>query len=457
MWRFFLTVFLCAVPGAKPWAATAVTAFLDTNVVPLDSDRVLANQTVVVSDGRVTAMGPSNQVSVPAGALRIEARGAYLMPGLAEMHGHLSGPQSPASLTEETLFLYLANGVTTVRGMQGDPSQFAIRERIEKGELIGPRLYLGSPSMSGQRVQSVEDAQRLVREYHAAGFDLLKVHEGLSREVYQAIASTAAEVGIPFGGHVSDEVGLFQALESRQATIDHLDNFVEALVPEGSRADVPSLTGVAQLVHLVDEKRVSEVVKATREAGAWVVPTMVLWESGILPARGSQALLAERAEVKYVPRELVKRWSDAVDERLASSDAAANRRAAELRRRLLKALHDGGARVLLGTDSPQIFSVPGFSIHREMKLYVEAGMTPYQVLASGTRLVADYFKASDDFGTVAVGKRADLLLLEANPLVDVANVARRKGVMAAGRWIREDEIQNRLSAIASAHASAPSP
>ena len=179
---------------------------------------------------------------------------------------------------------------------------------------------------------------------------------------------------------------------------------------------------------------------------------MVLWENGIFGTRPSDSLLEEWTEVQYMPRDTVQGWSDAVDDRVAGADVASRQALADLRRRLLLALHDGGVPVLLGTDSPQIFSVPGFSVHREMALYVEAGLSPYEVLASGTRAVAEHFDAADEFGTVAVGQRADLLLLDANPLDDVANVARRSGVMVNGRWIPEDEIQERLAVVAASYA-----
>ena len=306
--------------------------------------------------------------------------------------------------------------------------------------------------MSGNNVQTAEDADALVREYHAAGFDLLKVQEGLSVDVYEAIAEVANEVGIPFGGHVSDSVGLFRALEAGQATVDHLDNYVEALVPEDADVEAGGLTGVDALVGSVDEARIALVTETTLEAGAGVVPTMVFWENGIFGTRPSDQLLSEWTEVQYMPRETVEQWVEAVDGRVADANVDASRALAELRRRLLLALYDEGVPVLLGTDSPQIFSVPGFSIHREMALYVEVGLTPYEVLASGTRVVAEHFGAQDEFGTVEVGKRADLLLVQGNPLDDVGNVARRAGVMAAGRWIPEDEIQRRLAEIAASYA-----
>jgi len=368
------------------------------------------------------------------------------------MHGHLPNPDLPAAVTENVLFLYVANGVTTVRGMQGHPTQIQLRARIDSGELVGPRLVLGSPSMSGGSVTTVEDGERLVREYKAAGFDLLKVHENLSPEVYDAIAATAKEIGIPFGGHVTDTVGLFHALSAGQTTIDHLDNYVEALVPEGQApSDAPGLLGAEQLLSRIDESLLPQLVQATLDADASVVPTMVLWESGIYATRPSAELLAERTEVRYMPKDMVERWVQSVDERVSSSDPELLRRLAELRRRILAALHEGGARILLGTDSPQIFSVPGFSIHREMQFYVDSGMSPYEVLSSGTRVVGDYF--GENFGTVTVGESADLILVDGNPLEDVKNVSRISGVMARGKYVSREEIEKRLEAIAASYQS----
>jgi imidazolonepropionase-like amidohydrolase len=368
------------------------------------------------------------------------------------MHGHLPNPDLPEAVTRNVLFLYVANGVTTVRGMQGNPSQIALRARVERGELLGPRLVLGSPSMSGGSVTTVEDAKRLVREYMDAGFDLLKVHENLSPEVYDAIATTAKEVGIPFGGHVTDTVGLFHALSAGQTTIDHLDNYVEALVPEGAGlAEAPGLLGAEQLLSRIDESRLPQVVQATLDADASVVPTMVLWESGIYATRPSADLLQERTEVRYMPKDMVERWVQAVDERVSSSDPEMLRRLAELRRRILTALHQGGVRILLGTDSPQIFSVPGFSIHREMQFYVDSGMSPYEVISSGTRVVGDYF--GENFGTIAVGESADLILVDGNPLEDIKNVSRISGVMARGTYITSEVIEKLLEGIAASYAS----
>jgi len=242
----------------------------------------------------------------------------------------------------------------------------------------------------------------------------------------------AKSSGIPFGGHVPNSVGLHRCLEARQATIDHLDGYVEALED--------------------DESKIPALVEATKKAGTAVVPTMALWQ--IFNGTDTPEALAQRPEVKYVPAAMSAGWAEARRRALAGADARKGARVVALRDKVLKALSDGGVPILMGSDAPQQYSVPGFSLHREMKAMAAAGMSPYAILRSGTSAIADHFGARETFGTVTPGRRADLVLLEADPLKDVANVERRAGVMMRGAWLAEAEIQKRLQAIASANAPA---
>ena len=456
--RLALVMPLAAVLGcaAEPTAPGADLAVVGASVIPMDSERVLENHTVVVADGRIALVAPAAEVVLDPATRVVSGEGRFLIPGLVEMHGHLPGASSPPALTEDVLFLYLANGVTTVRGMQGHPSQLALRDGIAAGELLGPRLVVGSPSMSG-RIETPEEAVRLVREYAEAGFDLLKVHEGFDPATYEALAGTARELGMPFGGHVADDVGLVAALEAGQDTVDHLDNFVEALIPEEDREGMEALRGIAGLVERVDRSRLPELVEALVESGVAVVPTMVLWESGILPTRPSSELLAERPEVRFMPADTVARWVEAVDGGLERLGAENTARIAGLRREILGALHEGGATILLGTDSPQIFSVPGVSIHAEAASYVEAGMTPWEVLHSGTLAVSRHLarggRIEDDFGVIAAGARADLVLLDDNPVEDIAATRAIVAVIHAGRLLGAEAISDELEAIAARRAA----
>ena len=376
--------FFAWVASSTQAAEVGTYAFVDVTVVPMDQERVIERQTVLVDNGHIAAIGPVGETEIPDTSTRIDGSGTFLMPGLAEMHGHFPNPnpEIPDRWRDDLLLLYVANGVTTVRGMQGRDHHLELRNKVESREILGPKLYVASPQFRGGSgpgaVRSAADARRLVREYKAAGFDLLKIQEGLRMDVYDAVAQTARAVDIEFAGHVPNEVGLFRALQAGQRTIDHMDNMLDAI--EG------------------DEARIPEVVSATRDAGAWVIPTQVLWEVFLLAPPADQ-LEAQRTEIQYVPPAIRSFWRQALERRgEPAGNAEEGARRAATRRKLLKALSEGGVGILLGTDSPQIYSVPGFSIHREMRVMVESGLTPYQVLASGTRRVAEYLGTTETTG-----------------------------------------------------------
>jgi imidazolonepropionase-like amidohydrolase len=420
-------------------------AFVDVTVVPMDRERLLEDHTVIVEDGRVTTVAPSQQADIPEGAQRIDGRGKYLMPGLAEMHGHVPGPDKE-DYARDVLFLYVSNGVTTVRNMAGDPWHIDLRRRIDAGEVIGPTLYAASPWL-GEQAATPEQAERAVREYHAAGFDLLKIGS-LPAPAYARMAETANALGMPFGGHIPEDVGLVKALDARQASIDHFDRYVEFLVPEAARGDREAGFFGSGVVDLADRSRIPEAVARTKQAGTWNVPTLSIVEHLASDEPGDA--MAQWPEMRYLPRDVVDGWVRAKREYAERADfqPAAVRQLVQMRRDLLKALHDADAPIALGSDAPQFFNVPGFSIHHELRMMVASGLTPYEVLATGTREAARYFDAEDEFGTVAPGMRADLVLLDADPLADVGNVKRRAGVMVRGKWWPESEIQARLDEIA---------
>lgn len=438
--------------SATPDTPRISHAFVDVNVLPMDNERVVAGQTVLVADGRIVQVGAAADVMVPDDVTVIDGSGRYLMPGVAEMHGHYPNPDAQ-EFTEAVMHLYVANGVTLVRGMQGGASHLPLRDAIEAREIVGPRLLVCAPAISGNNVTQPEDARRLVREAAAAGFDHIKVFEGLTPEVFSAIAETAAEVRLTFSGHVSNRVGLYSALEQGQSTIDHLDNYIEALIDDPEVVAELGLLELPSVMSQVDEAKLGDVIAATVEAGAGVVPTEVLWET-FLGGRSGADFLAEMPETRYWVRESipgvasgVNRWVRQTDGRRAALPSPdAGRPVIELRRRFIKELYDAGVPVLLGTDSPQVFSVPGFSIHREMQVMVESGLTPYQVLHAGTAAVADFLGA-EDFGRVGGGQRADLVLLNSNPLDDVGHFADSAGVMVNGVWLSRSDIDDRLAEI----------
>lgn len=448
VWVAAVAMLAAAAPAAAQAPERGTYAFTNVDVIPMDAERALRDQTVVVTQGRITALGPAGSTGVPDGAERIDGTGKYLLPGLGEMHAHIPTTREEG---EDFALLYLAGGATTIRGMLGDPSQLELRERVRAGEIVGPRMRLAAPALRGSNVPDAATAERLVRAAAADGYDLLKIQEGLSAGAYAAIVETARDVGIPFAGHVPAEVGVHGALAAGQATIDHFDDYLEALQP----AESPALDATGperqRLLPLhADEALIPEVVRATREAGVAVVPTQMLWET--LRGARDPAMLAERPENRYVPAEMRRSWLQAATAMYANASRASAEREAELRQRLLKAMSDGGVLVLMGTDAPQVFSVPGFSLHRELPLMVESGMTPYEVLRTGTVNVAAHLGLEDEAGTVAVGSNADLLLLDANPLEDIRAIEQNAGVMIDGRWLSRELIDSRLEALAAKHA-----
>jgi imidazolonepropionase-like amidohydrolase len=434
--------------GPGPLPAQSITVFENVNVIPMDRERILENQTVVVRDGRVAAMGPAGSVTMPAGAVRVAARGRFLLPGLAEMHAHIPGPGAAntrgADYTENVLFLYVAGGVTTIRGMLGHPSHLELRRRVEAGEVVGPRIWTSGPSVNGNSVPTPAAAVTAAREQRAGGYDFIKIHPGVRREVFDSLDAAADREGIRFAGHVPVEVGIERALEAGYWSIDHLDGYVEALA---GRSGQQALWFGAQLGPAVDFARIPDLAARTRAAGVWNVPTQTLMES--FATAESAAQLAERPEMRYVPpvdRQGWIAWKNTQDAR--NIPRADLDRWIEARRRLIKALHDAGAGLLLGSDAPQVWNVPGFSVHRELEALVAAGLTPYEALVTGTRNVAVYLGTADRAGTIEVGRQADFLLLEANPLTDIRNTTRRAGVMIRGVWHPQAEIEARLAGIA---------
>jgi CBS domain-containing protein len=413
-------------------------AFTNVSVVPMDAHTVLRDHNVIVTNDRITAMGPAASTPVPEGAVRIDGRGKYLMPGLAEMHGHVPPPTAATDSTTDVLFLYVANGVTTVRGMQGAPGQLELRAAAKRGDMIAPNLYLAGPAFNGNSVRTPEEAGAKVRQQKAEGWDLLKVMGGLSVEAYDAMAMTAKGVGIPFGGHVPSAVGVTHALEMGQHTFDHIDGYAE------------HLNGVTQPI---GGAALHDLVARTKKAGAWIVPTLVVWET----LRGPVTLHSRTKlpELRYMPRATVEQWTKSLENRLNSPQfkAPEAKQYIDNRMRILWELHAAGVAILLGSDAPQQFNVPGFSIHREMQRITDVGMTTYDIIKSGTASVGYHFKSQDDFGTVTFGKRADLILVDANPLQELSNMQRQSGVMVRGRWLPQSEIQARLDQIAHRHVT----
>lgn len=439
--------------ASPPAPAGSVVAFVGVSVVPMDRERVLADQTVIVRGDRIAAIGPRATTPVPPDAVRIAAQGRFLMPGLGDMHVHLN--------SRTYLDLLVANGVTFVRNMWGSPAQLAWRAQIENGTLVGPHIFTTGPLMDGKPpfwdgalvVSTPAEADTAVARQKAAGYDFLKVYSRLSPEAYDAIVAAARRYHMRVVGHVPDAVGLAHALSSGQESIEHLTGYVQAI----QRSDSPFRTGKQSWAgdyrgaELADERLIAKAAEDTRRAGAWNCVTLAVNDTYEKIFAGAD--LSGTAGLDYMSPTIRGMWArlatrsrnfrrDFDPDRRAQSDERL-RRGHELHLELVRALHAAGAPILAGTDFPNPYVIPGFSLHDELDELVAAGLSPYEALRSATAAPARFLGA--DFGTVEVGMRADLLMLDANPLENVDATRTLEGVLISGRWHAAGELAKRLA------------
>ena len=434
-------------PAARPDPGHNATgsgelAFVDVSVATMESPVLAAHQTVVIDHGSVVALGPVDRVTVPVGAKTIDGRGKYLIPGLHDMHVHLDG-------TRSMLELFVTAGVTTVRNMAGSARVLATRDKIRRGELLGPTIYTAGPFVDGSRprweasrsVTNAVEAEAVVSELATGGYDFLKIYNGLSREAYDAIVASAAAHHLRLVGHVPFAVGLEHVLASGQASIEHLMGYAEAI----ERDDSPlrhhhDTTSTIKRWMFADSGKLAEVAAATARAGTWNCPTLVtavtyseLWRGHVPDAELDDVSPDWRArwDPKKSPRHVLARV------RAAAEVAHGPQLDTELA--LVRELSAAGAPLLAGTDTPNPYVVPGQSLHHELELFAQAGLSPYEALRAATIDAGDFLGDPHD-GRIAVGAHADLVLLGADPFADLRALDKIDGVMVHGEWLGEDRL-----------------
>ena len=446
--HFILAGVFFGVAGAgQRTPVDSPTVFVNVNIVHPELDTVIRGQTIVVTGATIQQIGPSAELKPAPGSRIVDVKGAYAMAGLADMHAHVPLRQKEETYLDDLLFLWVANGVTTIRGMNGEPAHLVLRERIAGGEVLGPRLFSAGPPFIGTKLTDMDQVRARVIQQAEAGYDFIKVHMGISKPIYDAVAQAARAQPIPFAGHVAQDVGLSRVLHAGQATIDHLDGYMPALVRDDADVDGIDYGFLgAPLTPFIDEEKFKIVAQATREAGVWNVPTLSMAEKFVGPVDVN----ASRPGLAYMPPRIVNGWVAAAKgfQAMATVEPSTATKFLSNRLRLVKALHDAGAGLLLGSDSPQILNVPGFAIHNELAMLVEAGLTPAEALTTGTVNPAVFFGLENTFGRVAVGFDADLILVKENPLEQLDTLRSPLGVMLRGRWIPADEIEAGLALIA---------
>jgi imidazolonepropionase-like amidohydrolase len=454
-----VTALALAVMPASTMAQA--TAFVGVNVVPMDREVVLRDQTVVVENGRISATGDSRTTPIPAGAKRIAAEGRYLVPGLADMHAHISAAEAGMTAAEEAqaelggefqLMLYVASGVTTARIMAGSTPILEFKRRISSGQLLGPRLFVATPLVDGPKpvfpmaikVSDDSDVGALVDEFVHDGYDQIKVYNELPRIAYAHLLDEAAKRHIAVVGHVPFSVGLEGVLAGKQYSIEHFRGYdydgvsPQALIANGGR----NAERFGSWTRMSDD-RMRDLVRKTVAAGTWNCPTFVV--DDMMSNRAKRDEVARSPLISLLPadmRDTLK--SNNLDKMFPPETTATMRTGLPQRYRLLKFLSDAGAGLLVGTDSAVPAYVPGFTVIDEIAHFVEAGLSPYQALRAATVDPARFMGVAEDRGSIGPGKRADMILLDANPLDDVQNLWKRRGVMVNGIWLEEKELTRRL-------------
>jgi imidazolonepropionase-like amidohydrolase len=430
------------------------------NVIDVSRGTVAADSTVVLAGGRIVDVGKSAEVHIPHGAQVVDGSGKFLIPGLWDMHVHMVfGGWFPQS-REITLPLFVANGVTGVRDMGGELDVLQRwRREISQGTLLGPRIVTSGPMLDGPKprfpssvaIASPEDGRRAADDLKRRGADFIKLQSLMSRASYFAIADEAKRQGIVFAGHVPDAIRAVEASNAGQKSIEHLTGVFEGC----STAEDELLTGPKGLTRLLDtfdEAKAAALIAVFAKNRTWQAPTLV-WERGgnLLDQRDLQHDLRAR----YVPASWKNgtwhRFTEDILKDQANDRLQTRQRFVAKELEVVRAMHRAGIPFLAGTDTAAgVYVFPGFSLHEEMQLLVQAGFTPLEALQCATRNPAEYLGKLSEMGTVEKGKVADLVLLDANPLDDISNTQRIAGVVAAGRYLSRADLDQLLRRVETA-------
>ena len=451
-----------ASPDGGPAAAAVTPAagdlvFVDVAVATMDVPRLTEHQTVVIRGDTIEAIGPVDRTAVPAGALVVQGRGKVLIPGLHDMHVHLDG-------TRAMLDDFLEAGVTTVRNMAGSARTLALRDRIARGELLGPRIYTATPFVDGPRprwehswvVRNAADAARVVDETRSAGYDFIKVYNMLSLPAYDALYDAARARGVRLVGHVPFAVPLAHALE-RQATIEHLTGYAVAL--ERPDSPVRHKWGTPNVIRrwmYADPSRIPELAAATARAHVWSCPTLV---TAVVYGELQRGRIPYAPDLDEVSPDWRARWDPAhspmhLKKAVRRAMEQAHDKVLATQLAMVHALAAAGAPLLAGTDTPNPYVVPGASLHQELALLVGAGLSPYDALRAATREPGEFLGDPRD-GHIAIGARADLVLLDGDPLADIHAIDRIAGVAVRGRWLSADQLRARHDARIAVYRAPP--
>jgi imidazolonepropionase-like amidohydrolase len=418
------TVQYAQAPRSASFAITHVT------VIDVQNGSRLVDQNILVSGNLITAVGNANEVAVPNGITTVDGRGKFLIPGMWDMHVHsFEHLGIDYSYGMEPYKLYVANGITGVRDMGSSFIQFVVgKRRIESGQLVAPRIVASGPLLEGGQpalnraiiskyVPTPEAGRLAVDALADAGVDFLKIHNGLTRETYLAIAAEAKLKNMVFAGHVPEGVTAVQASDLGQRSIEHLAPIIDACVDPAALRNAESAGPIPIL-----EAKCAQALRQISRNGTWLTPTII---SGFPQTASNSPDVAGQ-------RQYLKPERRATCPPLPAQERPGARARHELDLRLTKLAAEAGIRMMAGTDTTTCRQ-PGFAVLEEITLFVEAGLSPVEALRTATLNPAVYLEKGDVLGTIARGKVADMVLLDADPMADIQNVKRPSAVVANGR------------------------
>jgi hypothetical protein len=431
-------------------------------IIDTSSGSILRDRTLVIAGERITAIGKGEEVSIPPHAHVVDGRGKYLIPGLWDMHVHIA--------SKEVYFpLFIANGVTGVRDMHAfNPDAiYSWRAQTAERKALGPRIVTPGTLVDGPKpiwpgslsAGTAAEGREAVRTLKKRGADFVKVYTKLPRDAYFAIADEAKTQGLPFAGHIPDSVSAVEASDAGQKSLEHLYGIWLAcstqeaelrkeLTDAMTTADNPTFLSVmsrAQVKALdsYSPDKAHALFSRFAKNGTWQVPTLTVLRSlGMIDDDG----FTKDPRVKYMPAYLTTGWNPKNSPFAKTPEVIAGfKRLYKKALEVVAAMHRAGVPFLAGTDTTNPYCFPGFSLHDELGLLVESGFTPLEALQCATLNPARYLGLSKDLGTVEQGKIADLVLLDANPLDDIANTRKIEAVLVRGKLLEKTALQKMLA------------
>lgn len=425
-------------------------------LVDVVKGRIVSPRSILIIDERIAKIGDPGAVTVPADAVHVDGRDHFLIPGLVDMHVHLFNNATHRPPNEWMFPLFVVNGVLGVREMAAIPADMSIvegwRMAVEKGELIAPRVVAVGIPVNGE---SEEIVRKQVRDAHGAGADFIKVFSGIEKPQWRAAIDEARRSRIPLCGHIPGGIDVLSAARAGQRSGEHLTQVYEACSSREKEllASRQSLKGEEFLKLLnsqeqdalesYDQKVCNSVAAGLAKTHQVQVPTLTLAH---FEAREARTQFQNDPRWRYLRPDEQERWKRILEEEL---DKKLVTERLEVSLKIATTLHRAGVRILAGSDSPMPLVYPGWALHKELELLVEAGLTPAEALRAATIGPAEFLGLSKNSGAIEVGKQADLVLLDADPLSDIRNTQRIRGVILNGRWLSRTDMDALLDSAAS--------